>query len=161
MRFQALSKYGGIATSANGDDDRRAVDNRRYDKARCGAVIDNVTQDAGLRRRAGDLPVDLLVIGGGDNEPHSSKQSIRKLAFMLHNPVLVTQPGELACQIARDDGNRRTSSHKQSHLAFGNHTTAYDQAGTVLQLKKDWKVIHVNHPGLRLSTISSAIGKLK
>jgi hypothetical protein len=40
-------------------------------------------------------------------------------------------------------------------------TTAYDQAGTVAQLQKDWKVIHVNNSGRRLSTLSTVAGKLK
>jgi hypothetical protein len=63
--------------------------------------------------------------------------------------------------VARNDCNSRTGSYEQTYFAFGNYATAYNQAGAALHLQKDWQMIHVNYPGLRLSTLSTVSGKLK
>ena len=55
----------------------------------------------------------------------------------------------------------RAGPYEQLRLAFGNHTAAHDQARPVVQLQKDWQVIHVNDPGLRLSTLSTVTENLK
>src|SRR6185295_18851519 len=139
---QAACEDRRITATADGDHDRRAIDDRRHDEARQLAIVDDVHRNVTALGLTRDPGIDRMLVGCRDRQAHAVEMFGTKLGRDVRDFARCCSLREAGDKLGCNDPDLRGGSQQQIDLAFGDSTAADDEHRLVRETQKNGEVVH-------------------